>query len=112
MGGMPLLETSNWLHQVTALYSTAIPVYFFVNNFLGPSTMEPVFCRDYLISNFEKISSASSSSASKKPSFVPSSGMAPRLPKNIVVRGLMSSGNTRARAMGVAATGIRALFRR
>jgi hypothetical protein len=74
MGGMPIFEVGNWLHQATAFYAVAVPTFFYINNFLGPRVMEPVFCRDYLMAKFEKISASSSVSANAT-SFTPSSGL-------------------------------------
>ena len=125
MGGMPLLETANWLHQVNGLYLTIIPCFFWINNFLGPKVMEPVFCRDFLIAQFEKMAEpvpgavASSTSAvksvvveSSKPStaaFVPTPGKAPQLPKNMFARSAIPG--TRGRLLKLASVGVSTLFK-
>jgi hypothetical protein len=78
-GGMPVLEVATFLPNVKSLYLTLIPVFFFVNNFLGPKRMEPVFTRDFLMAHFDKISSAESSAKAVK--FTPTPGKVPQLPK-------------------------------
>ncbi|KAI3633301.1 hypothetical protein MIR68_008248 [Amoeboaphelidium protococcarum] len=116
-GNMPLLEVDNWLHQVTCLYAAAIPIYIFVNNHLGPKTMEPMFCRDFLMSHFEKIASspsavqaaqAGSSSSATTASFVPK---LQKLPFARFGNAAFGSGNVRSRVAGITMKGLAALFK-
>ncbi len=113
MGGMPILEFSNWLHQVTTFYVMAVPFYVYLNNFVGPRTMEPVFCRDYLMAQFDRMatpaasSTAATASAVVKPqAYVPTPGKVPQLPKNMFAR----AATPRGRVVGLAAAGLAGLF--
>ena len=108
MGGMPLLELSNWLHQVTSLYATAIPVYFYINNIVGPKVLEPVFCRDYLMAHFDKIATAPATTSGQGAAFSPTAGKAPRIPAQLFARGA----SVRGRVVGMGAQGLAAMFRR
>ena len=101
-----MLEVKNWLHEVNGLYLTLIPCFIWLNNFVGPKALEPVFTRDYLIAQFDKIAeSSSTSSATSKSAFVPSAGKAPMLPKNMFAR----AANPRVKAFSLATAGLFAL---
>lgn len=103
------MEVSNWLHQVGSLYLTVIPIYLYVNNFLGPKVMEPVFCRDFLMAQFDRIATAPSTTQGQSAAFVPSAGKAPRLPKVMFTR---ASASPRVRIATVGMQGLAAIFRR
>lgn len=81
---MPVLEFGNWLEQVTSFYAISIPLFLYLNNYVGPKAVEPSFTKDFLMAHFEKISSQSS--AGKSSAFVPTPGKAPKLPKNLFAR--------------------------
>ena len=99
MGGMPIFEFGNWLHQTTAFYTVAIPFFLYLNNFAGPRAMEPVFCRDYIMAQFDKMAqsgvatgvASQGASAAKgavvatttSGGFTPTPGKVPQLPKQL-----------------------------
>ena len=94
MGGMPILEFGNWFHQVSAFYLGVIPFFIYLNNFAGPKAMEPVFVRDYLIAQFDKMATtpgaattATSTTAVAAKGFQPTAGKVPVMPKQLFARG-------------------------
>lgn len=111
MGGMPMLEVKNWLHEVNGLYLTLIPSYIWINNFVGPRAMEPVFTKDFLMAQFEKIASSTAAAPSQttqvataKTAFTPTPGKVPVLPKNMFARAV--NGNPRGRLITFASAGL------
>jgi hypothetical protein len=84
--GMPLMEFSNWLHQITWFYGTSITAFFIVNNMLVPKALEPLFAYDYMLAHFEKIAKGSAAQisatgSSLQSAFQPTPGKAPKIPK-------------------------------
>lgn len=81
---MPIFEFGNWLYQTTTFYTVAIPFFLYLNNFAGPKAMEPVFCRDYIMAQFDKMAGGATQ---KSVGYTPTPGKVPRLPKQLFARG-------------------------
>lgn len=96
-------------HTRYAHNQVAIPFFLYLNNFAGPRAMEPVFTRDFIMAQFEKIASKSTSTAGKgavtaTAAYVPTPGKVPVLPGNLFARGLLRS--TRQGGLAMASLGL------
>jgi hypothetical protein len=111
MGGMPLLEVTNWYHQVSSLYVAVVPLFLYVNNILGPKVLEPAFTRDFVMAQFDKIASAKASIEGAGSAFAPAAGKAPRLPKVFFERA-MRGGFRGGRLMALGARGLATMLGR